>query len=112
MQALGPPSHPPRPHPLCRPSQPVPPWIPARGLLQVGELNNETQHGVCCILHPGGLTAFEAYTGPGGKGEKTGGLTSLDSSAKLCSGGFWKAWSGLLQILIPFPDTKPLEAEP
>lgn len=47
-----------------------------------------------------------------GKGGKTGGLPSLDSSAKLCSGGFCWAWSCLLQIVIPFPDRKPPEAEP
>lgn len=86
MQALGPPHH-----PLCHASHPIHLWISAQCLLQVGELNNKTLHRVCCILHPGGFTGLDPYTGPGRERGKTGGLTSLDSSAKL----FWGLLLGL-----------------
>lgn len=43
----------------------------AQILLQVGELNYEASHGVCCILHPGGFTGLDPLMVTGGRGQET-----------------------------------------
>lgn len=91
MQALGPTYRPPRPHPL-HPSQPIPPWIPAQCLLQAGELNDKTLHGVCCILQPGGFTGLDPHAGPGREGRED---RRSDLTGQLCQTLFWGLLLGL-----------------
>lgn len=63
---------------LPSPVHPIPAACPvcslemqAQILLQVGELNYEASHGICCILHPGGFAGLDPLMGTGGRGQET-----------------------------------------